>query len=268
MPLWLVLSIGVIGAVGQLFDTVGGVGFGTFSTSAVVSSGVSPAIAVAAVNLAKVGSGTASAISHWKFGNVRWRWVLPLAVTGVIGGVAGGMLIANTPEAELRTMVTWLLLVLGIMIVYRHRPGRTQIPPVSGGSTDSATAFVEAPSETRRRVAFLSLGTVAGFVNATSGAYGAFATPALMMARRGSPRYMVGSVNFAEIFVAGASAGTILSQVEPTRDLWTVWAALSIGALAMAPIGALVARRANPRFLALAIGVGLVAINSWNLIKQ
>jgi hypothetical protein len=268
MALWLILTIGSVGAVGQLFDTVGGVGFGTFSTSVVVVSGFSPAVAIAAVNLAKVGSGTASGLAHWKVGNVRWRWVLPLTVTGVLGGIAGGMMIAHTPEQQLRPIITWILLILGVMIVYRHWPRQESVAPVAGGCTDAAVVPSSRWPEIRRKGAFIGLGAAAGVVNAVSGAYGAFATPALMMARQARPRFMVGSVNFAEIFVAGASAITIMSQIELTEELWTIWAALVIGAVITAPIGAVLTRRVNPRFLALAIGFGLVGLNSWNLVRQ
>src|SRR5687767_15291488 len=93
LGVWLLVILA--GAVGQFVDAAVGMGFGVLASSFMIAAGVSPAIVVATVNLAKVGNGLFSAVSHASMGNVRWRWVLPLALPGVVGAVLGALLLVR-----------------------------------------------------------------------------------------------------------------------------------------------------------------------------
>jgi uncharacterized membrane protein YfcA len=63
--------------------------YGLFSTSVLLSIGVTPATASASVHAAEILTTGASGLSHWHFGNVNWRVVRRLAVPGMIGGGIG-----------------------------------------------------------------------------------------------------------------------------------------------------------------------------------
>ncbi|HEY8144655.1 MAG TPA: TSUP family transporter, partial [Kofleriaceae bacterium] len=89
------LLVVIAGAIGQFVDAAVGMGFGVLASSFMIAAGVAPAVVVATVNIAKVGNGLFSAISHASLGNVRWRWVLPLALPGIVGAVIGAIVLVK-----------------------------------------------------------------------------------------------------------------------------------------------------------------------------
>ena len=64
-------------------------GFGVTSTSALLTLGLYPQVASAAVHMAEIFTSLVSGAAHYKLGNVKREITLPLTITGIIGGVAG-----------------------------------------------------------------------------------------------------------------------------------------------------------------------------------
>src|SRR3990172_5960885 len=89
------LAVAAIGGLAQMVDGSLGMGFGVFSASLMIATGFVPAVAVATVNAAKIITGLASGLSHRSLGNVRRDWLLPLALSGVLGGFLGGYLLTS-----------------------------------------------------------------------------------------------------------------------------------------------------------------------------
>src|SRR3990172_2285264 len=102
MTVLILMTVVFAGAAGQLIDAMAGMGFGVLSSSIMVAGGVSPVLVVSVVNTAKVGSGLASGLSHWRFGNVQGSWVAPLAIAGVVGGVAAALMLTRLPAGATR----------------------------------------------------------------------------------------------------------------------------------------------------------------------
>jgi hypothetical protein len=255
-------------------------GFGAFSASAMLAGGVAPAAAVATVNLAKVGSGLASAISNWRFGNVRRQWVAPLTLAGVAGGVGGALLLTSGVGETAGRWMPWILLVMGLLVLRRFlAPGSDwPTPRISGGATQvmkGARGRVihrfGLPQGLKERAAGAQLpaiGFLAGLVNSLSGAYGPVATSALILTRRTRPRYIVGTVNFVEFAVAGAVSATILVRTGAGETGWQLPLALMTGAAVLAPFGAYLARRAPPRAVGVAVGAMMVGLNLLAIVKS
>ncbi|MDA1190029.1 MAG: sulfite exporter TauE/SafE family protein [Chloroflexi bacterium] len=272
-PVWLLILVVLAGGVAQLIDGAVGMGFGALSATIMVALGVNPAVAVGTVVLAKVGSGVVSAASHWGFGNVNTRWLVPLTISGVIGGVIGAFLLTNLPDQVARVWVPVMLLAMGLLIL--NRSWKTRGPIIEGGSQDltdptprdfSATlksAYKRVPVAARMSV----LGTMAGGLNGLSGAYGPLATPAIMLAEGGHPRYAIGTVNVAEFFVSIVVSATIVLQLGGGSFEWEYPGALIIGSILTAPLGAYLARKLPRQFLGVSVGVALVGLNIWVLIK-
>ena len=120
-PLRLFMVL-LVGAGGQLLDGTLGMGFGVFSASVLLAAGFPPVTVVATVNAAKLLTGIFSAIAHWKAGNVRRDWLLPLIVPGVAGGALGVYLLASLPQAQFRFWMALVLSVMGVIILYRSFP--------------------------------------------------------------------------------------------------------------------------------------------------
>src|SRR3569832_72073 len=93
-----------------------GMGFGPTSSSILLSAGVSPAAASATVNLAKVATGLAAGVSHWRFGNIDRSLVLRLALPGMVGAVIGTSVLVSVEGDDIKPVLALLLLLVGLRI--------------------------------------------------------------------------------------------------------------------------------------------------------
>lgn len=271
----VLVLVALAGALGELLDAPVGMGFGVLTSSLMVASGVAPGVTATTVNLAKVGSGAFSAASHWRFGNIRWQWFLPLLVPGVAGAVTGGVLVAHLPRDAIRLAVP--LALMGLSLVFLQRalfPGRLS-PGIRGGSQ----GVVSAPPAGRivalrgaiaarlPRFVLIGIGYVAGLINAVTGGYGPFATSALALTSGGHPRFAVGTANMVEIFVAGTGAATLLATAASKGFRWEVVVALMAGSFFTAPLGAYLSRRVPAQALMLVVGLALLSLNAWSIAR-
>ena len=276
MELWLWAIVLMAGATGQFMDALAGMGFGAISSTIMVSAGMSPVVVIGTVNLAKVGSGLASGLSHWRCGNVRWSWVLPLGVPAVAGGVFAALVITNLPTQVIRGLVPVVLLMMGLLIVRRFLARSAVVPRIAGGSQDEASFVHPRPLMrfTRtlvdgRPVLWLGLiGFVGGLLNGLSGAFGPFTTSAVLLKHGGHPRFAIGTVNFVEFFVAGAVSVTLLSQLLGSSFHWGIPLALMAGSIVTAPLGARLSRHHPERVVGMVVGLVLITLNGWSLMHS
>ena len=261
--------VSIIGFVGQVIDGSLGMGFGVFSTSFIIGAGLAPAVAVAVVNAAKIFTGVSSGLSHWKFGNVRWEWLLPLALSGIVGGVLGAYLLTLIPPKVALPWVSSLLLVMGGLLVWRSLRWR-----VSCAVQAWDKKCIDCPSQKRDWQWLTSqakstalnkigaLGFVAALVNGMSGAYGPIATSGMMFIEKHQPpRFAVGTVNMAEVFVSAAVVTTILLRQGLSQFPTGLVLALVIGAALAAPLAAYICSRLPARALTFSTGALLIASN-------
>jgi uncharacterized membrane protein YfcA len=225
-------------------------GFGPTSSTILLGSGLSPAAASTTVNLAKVATGAAAAISHWRFENIDHRLVLRLAVPGMLGALVGATILASVDGDALRPVLAVLLLLVGLRILVRFsRPVVARPVDLSAG-----------PPSFDVRGVHVAAGA-GGVTNGLVGAWGPVVTPFLL--HRGlPPRYAIGSVNTAEVAVAVVAAGSLLASLgsDSGVELATVLAMLAGGVIA-SPLAAYTVRLISPRRLGLAVGALLVFTN-------
>jgi uncharacterized membrane protein YfcA len=110
-------------------------GFGPTSSSILLGSGLTPQSVSTTVNLAKVATGVAAGVSHWRFKNVHPRLLLKLAIPGCLGALAGVTLLSNVPGATLKPILAGLLMVVGLRILFRF--ARSSKPFSSNGPRTS-----------------------------------------------------------------------------------------------------------------------------------
>ena len=175
------LVFGLAGFFAAFVDGALGMGFGPTSSTILLGSGMSPAVTSTVVNLAKVASGAAAGIAHWRFGNIDRRVVVRLAVPGVAGAVVGTTVLANVEGDQIRPYLAVLLLLVGLRILLRfsQRPREAVDRRESTDRTfdDRGTAVA---------------GAAGGVTNGLIGAWGPVVTPFLL--HRGlAPRYAIGS---------------------------------------------------------------------------
>ena len=257
---WLLFVVLLVGAGGQLLDGTLGMGFGVFSASALLAAGFPPVTVVATVNAAKLLTGIFSGIAHWKAGNVRSDWLLPLIIPGVVGGVLGAYLLGSLAQEKFRFWMAVVLLGMGMIILCR-----TLFPAIF--SAGSAVAG-EPPRRFSRRLYLAIVGFIAGALNAISGAYGPFATSGVMLIGKAKPAHAIGTANMAEIFVAGAVITSFLSARGLQAVSWDLAIALDLGGALTAPLAAYACSRLPSRVLQLGVGVVLISLNLKVVIAQ
>ena len=257
LGVWLLVILA--GAIGQFVDAAVGMGFGVLASSFMIAAGVTPAVVVATVNLAKVGNGLFSAASHVGMGNVRWRWVLPLALPGIVGAVLGALLLVRLLSDTAKIAVPVLLLGMGLALLVRF--GRK--------SQADAEAPVEADeSAPKSWLPIAVIGFFGGAINAMTGGYGPFTTSSLLLLRGGHPRHAIGTVNMVEFMVAGAAAVTLLAHLDAKIFAWQLPVALLIGGMLTSLPGAYVSKKLSARVLGIGVGCSLLILNVWAISRQ
>ena len=88
-----------------------------------------------------------------------------------------------------------------------------------------------------------------------------------MLAEGSHPRYAIGTVNVAEFFVSIVVAATIVLQIGGGSFQWEYPGALIVGSVVTAPLGAYLARKLPKQVLGITVGVALIVLNSWVLVK-
>jgi len=248
------LVVLMVGSASQLVDGTRGMGFGVSSAALLLTAGFPPAISVATVNVAKIVTGLFSGLSHWRVGNVRKEWLAPLVLPGIIGGSAGTYFMLSLPPGYVRFWMSVVLVGMGLMILWR-----SLLPPT--GNPGPSLLGSASSSERLRRLGLGALGLIAGFLNALSGAYGPFATSAVILTARSRPYLAVGTVSLAEFFVACAVVITFLSAGGVEGFSWDLALALTIGGAITAPLAASICRRLPPRMLVVGVSLTLICLS-------
>jgi len=244
---WLFASVGF---AAQVVDGALGMAYGVISTSALLSFGVSPANASAAVHAAKVFTGAASGASHIYFGNVDWKMLALLASGGVFGGVAGAYVLTSVPGEVVKPYVVGWLFLMGLVILYRA--WKQARPKVFSWRTP------------------LPLGLVGGFFDAIGGGgWGPVVTSSLLGAGA-DPRKAIGTTNTAELFMAIATSAAFLVslatghwETEGLSGLAWSLAGLIAGGVVAAPIAGWATKHLPLRALTWVVGGLVVVLALW-----
>jgi uncharacterized protein len=250
--------VALAGFCASLVDGALGMGFGPTSSSILLGTGLAPASVSTTVNLAKVATGVAAAISHWRFKNADRRLVLRLALPGCLGALIGVTVLASFDGATLRPILAALLLIIGVRILVRF--SRPIIPRVVDDDDDPDRM---PPFDDRGVEVVAGAG---GVTNGLIGAWGPVVTPFLMH-RELPPRFAVGSVNTAEVAVATVAATSLLASLGSGGLDVGVVVAMLLGGVATAPVAAWVVRHIAPRPMGLAVAALLLLTNARELAR-
>jgi uncharacterized membrane protein YfcA len=241
------LALLAIGFFAQLVDGALGMAFGLISTTALLSLGIPPAQASAAIHTAEVATTGASGLSHLLHRNINRTLFLSLGGTGVLGGVLGAYVLSNIDGRAIRPFVSAYLLVLGLLILMKA----VKLSPTN---EDAKTSYA-AP-----------LGLVGGFLDAIGGGgWGPLVTSTLIGSGH-APRRVIGSVNAAEFFVTIAVATTFFIELGMAHIEHI--AALIVGGLLAAPLGGYIVRHVNQHALMAVVGVLVSALALFQLVKS
>ncbi|HUR77166.1 MAG TPA: sulfite exporter TauE/SafE family protein [Acidimicrobiales bacterium] len=251
------IFVAIAGFCASFVDGALGMGFGPTSSTILLSSGLSPASASTVVNLAKVATGVAAAVSHWRFQNIDHRLVRKLAIPGALGALVGVTVLANVDGKQIRPMLAALLMAVGIRILIRFSAA---LPVTPATAAEEAAGTMPAYNEKG-----VMLGAAAGGVtNGLIGAWGPVVTP--MLLHKGLPaRFAIGSTNTAEVAVAVVASGSLLASLGGEGVDPGVVIAMLLGGVTAAPIAAWSIKFIPPRALGIAVSALLLFTNAREL---
>jgi uncharacterized membrane protein YfcA len=249
------LLVALAGFLAAMVDGALGMGFGPTSSTILLSSGLPPAAVSTTVNLAKVASGLAAGVSHWRFNNIDHRLVLQLAIPGSIGALIGVTVLNKVDGNTLRPYLAAMLLLVALRMLLRF--SKPLPPPVTPDEVPEGQR-ARAPQYNERGVEVVA--AAGGVTNGLVGAWGPVVTPFLM--HRGlPPRFAIGSVNTAEVAVAAVAAGSLVASLGRGDLRVGVIVAMMVGGVAAAPLAAWLIRFIPARTMGLAVGGLLLVTN-------
>ncbi len=123
MPLHTYIFLFVAGVLGGALNAVAG-GGSFIAFPALMFSGVPPIPANATNTVALWVGVTASSGAYRKHLDISRRVFVPLAVTSVIGGIAGAFLLLRTPPHTFLRVLPWLMLGATLLFVFGGRLAR------------------------------------------------------------------------------------------------------------------------------------------------
>lgn len=233
----------LVGLLAQTVDGALGMAYGITSTSFLLATGSSPAVASASVHIAEVFTTGVSGISHVKLGNVNKSLFLRLLIPGILGASAGAWVVSSVDSSVIKPVVSAYLFLMGLYIISK------------------VFKKITPRKETPKHVA--QLGLFGGFVDAVGGGgWGPVVTTTLVGTGQ-DPRTTIGSVNLAEFFLTFTSAAVFAGLVE--EGPWPTVAGLVVGGLFAAPFAALLTRRLNTKTLLMLVGGVISCISLYNL---
>ncbi len=235
----------LVGLLAQTVDGALGMAYGITSTSFLLATGSSPAVASASVHIAEVFTTGVSGISHVKLGNVNKSLFLRLLIPGILGASAGAWVVSSVDSSIIKPIVSGYLFLMGLYIVSK------------------VFKKITPRRETPKHVA--KLGLFGGFVDAVGGGgWGPVVTTTLVGTGQ-DPRTTIGSVNLAEFFLTFTSAAVFAGLVE--EGPWPTVAGLVVGGLFAAPFAAYLTRHLKTKTLLMLVGGVISGISLYNLYR-
>ncbi|MFA6945120.1 MAG: sulfite exporter TauE/SafE family protein [Pedobacter sp.] len=245
--LWMLL----VGFCAQMVDGALGMGYGVVSTTLLLSGGLNPAVISGSIHTAEMFSSGASGFSHYRFGNVNMKLFKTLLIPGVLGAIAGAVLLGYAGENYgqiIRPVISFYTMFLGIKILINAFKKKRKAQKVKhAGWLAGAGGFLD------------SFG---------GGGWGPLVTSTLISKGR-TPKYVIGSVSLTEFFVTMASALTFFVILGVSH--WQSIVGLIVGGVIAAPIAARFVGKLPLKKMFIGVGV-IVIISSlriiWNSIDK
>lgn len=251
----LSLETGILFTVGffaQLIDGAIGLGFGMVSTTALLVFDMNPALLSNSVHTAEIFSSAASGISHYRNRNLDKKIFLSLLLPGVIGAFVGSiaMIFINNFNVNIfKIIIAVYTLILGGRLIYlffRQKCNRRQ-------------------NSTKTKISNIKLlALFGGFFDSFGGGWGPIVTSTLIQNGR-KPRYVIGSVNSAEFFVALTSSATLFVALGVKN--WSVIIPLVCGGVVAAPIAAKTTKRVSSDNILLPIGLLVIMWSFYVIVR-
>lgn len=228
----------IVGFLAQLVDAALGMAYGLTATTLFLSFGLPPITASATTHAAECFTTGFSALAHHQFGNVNRFLFRRLLIPGVLGSIAGAILLNLINSELIKPFVALYLLIMGMIVIIK---AFKQFPPYQ---------------VTRH---LIPLGLIGGFLDAMGGGGWGPVVTSTLLARGNDARTTIGSVNACEFFIAVAA--TITFFLGGVHLDWHVIAALAIGGAIASPIGAWLCKHVPARIILSLVGTIIIILS-------
>ena len=235
------------GFIAQMVDGALGMGYGVTSATILLSAGVNPAAISGSIHTAEMFASGASGYSHYKFGNVNKKLFKALLIPGVIGAIAGAIILVWLGEKYgnmVRPALAAYTMFLGIRILFN--------------------AFKDQVKKKKFTRYGLLAGTGGFFDSFGGGGWGPIVTSTLITKGR-TPRFVIGSVSVTEFFVTLSSAFTFFILLGVSH--WQTILGLIIGGLVAAPLAARLAGKLPRKTSMVLVGILVIIWSVRILVK-
>ncbi|MBX7146962.1 MAG: sulfite exporter TauE/SafE family protein [Alphaproteobacteria bacterium] len=241
---WQLITLGFFA---QLIDGALGMAYGTLSATVLLSLGLPPSIASASVHTAEIVTTGISGASHYWYKNIDFKIVKRIAIPGIIGAIIGAYILTEIPGNVIKPYVSGYLFILGIVILLR------------------ALSKIE-----KVKIFFKDLEIFAlfgGFLDTIGGGgWGPILASSLIATGR-TPRYVIGSVNFAEFFISLTASIVFILTLNNFDTYWKISLALLIGGAIAAPFAAKITQKIPRKLLMFFVGCLIVLLSLNNIFK-
>ncbi len=255
LPLHTAIFLFVAGALGGALNAVAG-GGSFIAFPALLFSGVAP-IAANATNTVALWVGvTASTGAYRKHLDISRRVMIPLAITSLIGGIAGAYLLLHTPAQTFLHVLPWLMLGATLLFVFGSRLSRGS---TSGVAHDASTAA-------------LTVAVLFELVVAVYGGYfggGVGILNLAMLAAIGMTD--IHAMNALKVVLGGLINGiAVITFIVAGAVAWKQGIVMILGALLGGYAGAHYAQKLPPAFIrafVIAVGAGMTWYFFWKAYR-
>lgn len=234
----------LIGFAAQMVDGALGMAYGLTASSFMMAAGLPPVQVSATVHMAETVTTGASALSHYRVGNVDKELFKRLVVPGILGAMVGAYLLTSLPVDLLKPWIAGYIFIMGIVVFSK---AFTMVPPIKVANKVK------------------SLGFFGALVDAMGGGGWGPIVASTLLARGNEVRFTVGTVNAVEFFVTLASSVVFLITVG--IGLWKIALPLALGGLIAAPFAALICKRLPHKPMLAIVGLVICGLSLRTLIK-
>jgi len=272
MEIGILVLVILVAFVMELIDAGLGMGYGTVLSPLLIAFGYSPVLVVPSLLISQAIGGFTAAMFHHRHKNVDFKpkstdltkirkslqdlgyiecfkrgftkdfkIALSITVLGVAATVFGAFVAVSVSKFILKAYIGVLVLVIGLIMVLKRTPFMFSWKRMMG------------------------VGTLASFNKGMSGGgFGPVTTGGQIIAGN-HHKSSIGCTTLAEapICITGFIAYLLMRGIES----YHLSIALCIGAFLGAPFGALLTKRLNEKKLKLIVGVIIIALGAWTLIK-
>ena len=237
----------VIGFLAQMIDGTLGMAYGVSSRTFLKSfAGLPSALASAIVHVSEVPTTLVSGIAHLRMKNVDKKMLLHLTIPGIIGGILGAWFLSGTGD-RFEKYINCYLILMGLVILRK--------------------AFQDKHIERNIGNAIYPLGLAGGFFDAAGGGGWGPIVTSTMVAMGSDVKKTIGTVNTAEFLVTIAETTTFAVLIKDVFSYTYMILAMIIGGVIAAPFAARLCKKIPARPLMALVGILIIALNIYNLVK-